>query len=403
MPTRPKTVRWRAALAIAITLALAGVACGSDDADGADEATPDGPPPEASEPLQEDPPGYVSEVYRDLEFWHCHPDLAEDVCSGDLDATEVSSDGGLTEMPFVAAEEPAFDCFYVYPTLDYATAPGNHPFDEDNVLEPIAVRGQAARFGELCELYVPRYRQATIGSYDEVVDGELFEVPAFATAYADVLDAFTHYLANDNAGRPLVLLGHSQGSHHLVRLVQEQFDGSEDRRDQLISALLIGPTGRVTVPEGEVVGGSFENLPLCQAADQTTCVVAFDSFAASRPPESDPDDTPLADGFTTACVNPAGFSDSPARLAGGYFGPTVAGVQTPFELIGDYYTATCAESADGWPYLEIEAAPAPGDTRRLTHIDSRLAQSESLHTLDYNFALRDLLALVESQATAFGL
>jgi len=168
--------------------------------------------------------------------------------------------------------------------------------------------------------------------------------------------------------------------------------------DQMISALLIGPTGRVTVPEGELVGGTFQDLPLCSAADETGCVVAFDSFAADHPPDASEADLP--DGRVTACVNPADLTGGEARLAGGYFGRTVPGVTTLYELVEDYYTAACAE-ADGVSYLAISADPALGDTRDLLHIETRLQDSESLHNLDYNFALGDLVALVETQAAAF--
>ena len=109
------------------------------------------------------------------------------------------------------------------------------------------------------------------------------------------------------------------------------------------------------------------------------------------------------DELVPACVNPANIGGGEESLAGGYFGATVEGVGTPFELIEDYYTAECATSATGLPYLEIDARPDPGDTRDLNHIESYLADAESLHGLDYNFALGDLLALVQSQAASYGL
>jgi len=373
-----------------VVLALAA-ACSADDAGPAPTTAP---PTSTTAPVPD-----RSGLYDDLGRWYCHPDLADDVCSGGFDATRVDPDGSLHAVPFAPAADPAVDCFYVYPTLDDAETPGNHPFDEPNPLEPVTIQGQVGRFGELCRMFVPRYRQATIGSYDAADDGDLFAVPAFATAYSDVLGAFHHYLAEDNDGRPFVLLGHSQGTHHLIRLVQDEIDGSEALRSRLVSALLVGPVGRVTVPEGETVGGTFAHLPLCEAEDQTGCVVAFDSFAAVDPPQD------LAalfpDGELPACVNPADLSGARARLAGAYFGRTVPGVTTLYELIEDYYTAACTEAPDGFPYLEIDADPDPRDTRHLTHIEDRLAASGSLHTLDYNFALGDLLRLVRSQIAAF--
>jgi len=397
MPTPVRSLRCAVVLG---ALLLAATACGADDtaesAGTVDSATTeDTTAPETTLP----PAADVSAMYDDLGLWHCHPDLAEDVCSEGFDATRVDPDGSRHVVPFMPAADPPIDCFYVYPTLDYSATAGNHPFDQANPLEPITVRGHAARFGALCDLYVPRYRQATIGSYRDAVDGALFDVPAFATAYADVLGAFNHYLAEDNDGRPFVLLGHSQGSHHLVRLLQEEIDDDDALRSQLVSALLIGPTGRVTVPEGETVGATFANLALCEARDQTGCVVAFDSYGADRPPEESIAEFP--DGEVPACTNPADLTGAEARLAGGYFGRTVPEVTTVFELIEDHYIATCAESPGGLPYLAIAADPGPGDTRALNHIETQLATSDSLHTLDYNFALGDLLDIVEAQAAAF--
>ena len=384
----------RRRILVALALMLVAAACGSDDTAGTAEpaetttAAPRAPAIEVPD---------VSGAYDDLDLWHCHPDKAEDVCSSGFDATRVEPDGTFTPVPFVPATAPEFDCFYVYPTLDYSPTPGNHSFDEANPLEPVTVQGQVGRFGELCRMFVPRYQQATIGSYDAAVDGRIFDVPAFATAYADVLGAFHHYLAEENDGRPFVLLGHSQGSHHLTRLLQDEFDDDEALRSQLISALLVGATGRVRVPEGENLGATFQNLPLCAVEDQTGCVVSFDSYAGERPP-----DYPApTDGTVSACVNPADLSGDRARLAGAYFGRTIPEVPTFYELIEDYYTATCAVTADGLAYLEVDPDPAPGDTRDLRHIETQLATSDSLHTLDYNFTLGDLLALVRRQAAGF--
>lgn len=406
MDLRRRPTRLLALLLLGVVLAGALAACGSDD-DGAapesDTATTSSSPSTTAAavvPFENPYADYTSDVYADDTHWLCRPDLTDDPCDQDLTATEVAPDGTLTEVPFVPAEDPAFDCFYVYPTLDYSAEPGNHPFDEPNPLVPYTTQFQAARFGSLCDLYVPLYRQATIASYprrgDDVDD--LFDVEPFAVAYADVLDAFKTYMVTYNGDRPLVLLGHSQGSHHLIRLLQEEFDDSPAMRGQLVSALLVGPTGRLRVPEGEVVGGTFENIPLCTSATETGCAVGFDSYAVTEPPERV---DPVEDGTVRACVNPTQLVDGDDRLEAGYFGVSVPGVTTATEVIPDHYTATCAETDEGQVYLAIAAAPAPGDTRDIDHIGATAEDADSLHTADYNFSLGDLLLLVESQAAAY--
>ena len=386
-------------------MVLAGgvAACGSDGESAAPAADPTTTTTSTAAaddmPFENPYTGHTSEVYADDTHWLCRSDLTDDVCDQDLTATEVAPDGSLAEVPFEPAADPAFDCFYVYPTLDYSAEPGNHPFEVPNPLVPYTTQFQAARFGSLCDLYVPLYRQATIGSYPRGGDvGDLFEVEPFAVAYADVLDAFKTYVTTYGEGRPFVLLGHSQGTHHLIRLLQEEVDDSPAMRGRLISALLVGPTGRLRVPEGEVVGGTFENIPLCTSATETGCAVGFDSYAASEPPDRV---DPVEDGTVRACVSPTQLVDGDDRLQAGYFGVSVPGVQTATEVIPDHYTAECTVTAEGQVYLSIAAAPRPGDTRDIDHIAPTAADADSLHTADYNFSLGDLLALIESQAAAY--
>jgi hypothetical protein len=47
--------------------------------------------------------------------WACHPGnpVTDDVCRGDLSATEVLLDGSLRVVPFSRDPSPTFDCFYV--------------------------------------------------------------------------------------------------------------------------------------------------------------------------------------------------------------------------------------------------------------------------------------------------
>ena len=73
------------------------------------------------------------------------------------------------------------------------------------------------------------------------------------TPYADVLSAWNTYLARYNGGRGIVLIGHSQGSNVLRRLI----DG-KPIQSRLISAII--PGANVAVPPGRDAGGSFQPL-----------------------------------------------------------------------------------------------------------------------------------------------
>jgi hypothetical protein len=376
-------------------LCLALAACGSDAAkgdpagDAPDAATPDGGLPEGAPD------------YADPAMWMCKPGAANDVCtSTDLTATEVRSDGTFAALAFPPAEDPPFDCFYVHPTQAFDPGPGN-------VLDPelplYALRNQAARFVSLCRMFAPYYRQMTLDSYGAAENYEATEY--FATAYGDVRRAFDHYMAHDNQGRPFVLLGHSQGTHMLVPLLKERFDGDQPERAQLISALLIGPVGRVAVPAGKLVGGTFEKLPLCSETGQRGCVVSYDARVEGDEASFGPSRW-IGEGMEWACVNPALLADGDELITSSIW-PVDGGIPFPDEALShpfvaypEAYTARC--EADG----SLGIAARPSDPR--SPIDPALIQAglssmnlgTSLHVVDYAFVLGDLLRIVAAQAAA---
>ena len=80
-----------------------------------------------------------------------------------------------------------------------------------------------------------------------------------------------------------MLIGHSQGSLMLAQLIKKSSTPARALRKQLVSAILLG--GNVLVPEGGTVGGTFENVPSCTSATDTSCVIAYSSFL-KEPPEN---------------------------------------------------------------------------------------------------------------------
>lgn len=227
-------------------------------------------------------------------------------------------------------------------------------------------------------------------------------------------------MANDNDGRGVVLVGHSQGSSVLRRLVQEEIDGDEQLRGQLVSAALLGWS--LAVPPGEDVGGDFRNIPLCRAPDQVGCVITFSSFRATAPPP--PDSTfGRTDEGPAGCANPAAldggratvrpyFETDPQRgaffeaigLAGEsptWVDPATGGeITTPWVTLPDFVEAECVER-DGFSYLEITVNGDPSDPR-IDDIggDTALA-SFGLHIVDVNLVMGDLVDVVGRQAEAF--
>jgi hypothetical protein len=298
---------------------------------------------------------------------------------------------------------PDVDCFYVYPTVDLSLGADNHQSFDD--LEPMAraTIAQAAHFGDVCRLYVPLYRQATIGAYlhrPEVREQYL------SVAASDILDAFLHYMGQYNQGHRIVLIGHSQGAEMIIRLLRRVFDDDPLMQDRLLVAMPIG--GDVNVPKGGVVGGTFSHLPLCRSADEKGCVIAYRSYVAGS--EVKPARWAPPPGQESACVNPAALlrgpgqpfsealfpltDDSKKRLRG------VEGITTSFVAVPDFYTGRCEDGPDGYRYLAVAASPKPGDAR-VSPVDlgsSKLHGELGLHVLDLQFEEGDLVQLVARKA-----
>jgi hypothetical protein len=207
---------------VVLVLVLAGFlgACSSDDADddaGTEAGTTDDstvPSGAQAGPLDEPLEAYAgeeSEVYADPASWLCRPDTTDDVCDQDLDLTVVEADGTTSVDAFEPVADAPVDCFYVYPTIsrDETT---NSDMDASPEEEGFAALNQVARLGETCRVFAPVYRQTTLTALSGAVSGG-GGLPAEAgeMAYGDVLDAWEHYLATDNEGRGVILVGHSQG------------------------------------------------------------------------------------------------------------------------------------------------------------------------------------------------
>jgi pimeloyl-ACP methyl ester carboxylesterase len=347
------------------------------------------------------------EGYDDPALWLCHPDKDpdDDQClANDLTATQIAPDGTLTIVEHTPAEDPPFDCFYIYPTVDLRLAPGQTENFDDIQQELDPLLNQAARFTSLCRMFAPLYHQVTLGTFASA------EAPALLdAAYQDVAAAFESFRAH-NGDRPLVIMGHSQGTFMTTRLLQEVIEPDPELRDRLIVALLIG--GSVSTPPGEVIGGTFSTLPLCESAEQTGCVIAYRTYAAEFPPGMG-DQTASGPGLSVACTDPAAllghdklagtdlptFSAQPAA-----FVPVGAGfADTPFVRLGDFYSSECQTDIDGNQYLAISLAPEPSDIRQnpVDFANPLLSPNIlGLHVLDYNFPIAELLELVEIKAEA---
>jgi hypothetical protein len=343
----------------------------------------------------EEAPARAPADYSKPANWLCLPGR-QDACSTDLDAIAVDAKGERTPAPFKAAADPQVDCFYVYPTAseepslysDLTPGPG----------ETRSAESQAARFAAKCRVFAPMYRSITLAALHKVLKGEAkvdFDGP-----YADVRDAWRRYLARENHGRGVVLIGHSQGSILLERLIAEEIDGKPAQK-LLVGAYLAGVPSLV-VPEGKDVGGTFKSVPVCRTAGQAGCVVAWSSYAA------DDSSTPRffaqnpGKGLVAACVNPAALAGGRARLHGFVRKPPMAPAGDPpwVEMDGQL-SAECVSDKDG-TVLRVSVEPGAYAELLQGFLDrSQVLPGWGLHKLDVNLVQGDLLDLVDVQSRAW--
>jgi hypothetical protein len=369
-------------------------------------------------PLQpvETPATPAPNDYSDGKNWLCRPGR-EDACAVDLTTTVVAADGKLTRETWKSDPNAAVDCFYVYPTVSTDTTP-NSDMTADPA-ETNVVRQQFARFASVCRPYAPLYRQVTLAGLRRLIGsggggGSL----AAGVGYDDVRDAWNSYLQNDNKGRGVVLIGHSQGSYVLAELIRREIDG-KPVQSRLVSALLLGAT--LNVPKGKDVGGSFQNIPVCRKASQTGCLVAFSSFRSTVPPPANTMFGKTADPEREAvCTNPAALGGGSGALRAylSATGRTITGttppkpwvvpeqaIETPFVSVPGLLTAEC-KSNEHATFLEVTVNGDPADPRvdDITGdigVAGKPVASWGLHLIDVGLAMGDLLDVVRQQSKAF--
>jgi hypothetical protein len=354
-------------------------------------------------------PDYAQEV-----SWLCLPGR-EDPCGKPLPTTALNPNGYGSVGQSLPAKNPPIDCFYVYPTV--SRDQGDNADLIAGPEEQAVATVQLARFASVCRTFAPMYRQATLTALlRQASGGAPRTADVIGLAYSDVASAWRHYLEHHNKGRPFVLIGHSQGTIHLSRLLREQIEGRESAK-RMLSALLIG--FNVEVPEGKLVGGTFEKTPLCTRVGETGCVVTYVSFRATNPPPPDALFGRAArPGMTVACTNPARLARGSAPLDSyWYAGPSVTTTNspitwsssgpppTPFIRTDGLASAACVNQGPlGYLSVAVNADPADARTDRIpgdVTLAGRIAPGWGLHLADMNLAMGDLIALVEAQAEAF--
>jgi len=133
------------------------------------------------------------------------------------------------------------DVFYVYPTVSTVSFVDNDSSWFADISLP-EVREEAngnQRFNKMLygeyNFYAPYYRQMIFEAYSQpaLLLDSLAQIAA-----KDINDAFQYYMVHYNQGRPFFLMGHSQGSQMLIKLLAKGM--TEQQRQRMVAAYCIG-------------------------------------------------------------------------------------------------------------------------------------------------------------------
>jgi hypothetical protein len=305
------------------------------------------------------------------------------------------------------AKNPPVDCFYVYPTVSRDSGLNS----DLNMSEEVGTAAaQAARFASVCKVYAPKYRQMTVGAVVAFSAGQDISSAA-VRAYGDVLAAWRNFLATRNQNRPFVLIGHSQGTVHLIPLIATQIEANPAVHKRMKLALLAG--FNVLVPQGKLVGGDLKRTPLCSRPGETGCAIAWTSYRERNiPPVGAIFGIAAKPGMTVACVNPGRpgsrnwerldsywFANSGLPVPGGPIRWSSEGAPpSPWLRTEGLASARCVnDGARGYLSIRTNADPKDKRTDRIggeVGIAGMFIPGWGMHMADMNLVQGDLIRLV---------
>lgn len=360
-------------------------------------------------------PAAAPNDYALEQNWLCRPDRRDACSTPSLDVTEVAPDGTRTVQAVARTNTAEADCFYVYPTLSYD--PGGNSDMIANDEEHRVVEAQFARFGTVCRTFAPLYRQSTLSWLRSNMTGKPIPVD-MELRYTDVRDAWRWYMAADNKGRPFVLVGHSQGSSLLKRLIAEEIEGKPAAR-QMLSAMLAGTN--IAVAKGQDHGGDFKTMPVCRKSGQINCIISWTSFRETTPPEANSRYGRVPDAAQeSVCANPAALGGGMVAVgarfpAGAGIGDLVAAsprwtkdnapFTTPTVAVPGLYSAGCV-TVNGANVLSVRINADPADPRiddvgGDVRFGAFVAKDWGLHLIDVSLVMQDMVDLVPVQLAAY--
>ena len=256
------------------------------------------------------PPDATAPNYARPAAWLSRPDLPEDPSR-------------WAPKGFRQTRRPEVAVFYVTPTSYLRRDRWNAPVDdlETNGRLGLFAASQASAFNGVGAIWAPRYRQAVVGAFLKDSDDAR---KALDFAYRDVERAFDAFIAQIPATEPIILVGHSQGSLHLARLMQRRVAGTPLAK-RIVAAYLVGWPLSIEADLPAL------GLPPCRAPGEAGCVISWQSFSEPADPRQTLEIYDASTGLTgrprrgTAmlCVNPLTGAPDTAALPSANLGALV--------------------------------------------------------------------------------
>lgn len=337
--------------------------------------------------------------------WICKPGQADDLCAGTIDGETFPPPGESAQpLGYTRPAHTPVDCFYLYPTQSDQAGP-NADLAKDPPIRRVVVQ-QARMFSSVCDVYAPMYRQVTNNgdqsSYNSSVE----------TAYQSAKSGFKKYLKKYNHGRGFIMIGHSQGSAHTARLIDEMVDKRPNLRKRFVGA--IAPGANIPVPIGKSVGGLFDHIRACVKVGQYRCVTAFSTYNDVPGPNAAfsrldtgywiyPEPRFSASEYEVMCTNPATLEGGVGHLLplvnfDYLFSTPPSETAAPWRGQPDYYKTHCKRQG-GAHWLNLKKTNLPGDTR--PDLGAAVASGSNYHVPEVNLTEGNLLSIAGRQTQSF--
>ena len=171
---------------------------------------------------------------------------------------------------YAIGEDKPVDLFLVCPTVDMRDE-FNMSMDDAETKAAFlgALNMERGIYENSARMFAPYYRQAAMKVYSlEEPECEHY----LELAYSDISAAFSWYLEHENAGRPIILAGFSQGADMCYRLLAEYF-GDKDLYERLVAVYAIG------WPCTQELTESYPQIKPAVSETDTGTVISFDCEA----------------------------------------------------------------------------------------------------------------------------